>query len=1126
MKPAFDAADPRRNVTVHASAGTGKTWLLVTRVIRLLLAGARPDGILALTFTRKAAAEMQSRINQRLRDLACADETSLDAKLAEMGLQPDQQLRHVAGSLYEQLLFNEHPLRTTTFHAFCQDLLQRFPLEAAVPPGFDLLESAGSVEQEALDALYTEATRNNAGPLAQALDQLFEGCSGLTNTRQALLGFLSHRSDWWAYTAQRDPLGHATKALSELLAVDPSEDPAGSFFNARRCGQLQEYAQLLGLHPTKTNDKYAKSINDALMPERSVLERLDDVRSVFLKHDGEPRDRKTNATQARKMGEQGEHRFLALHELIGRDVLELNDQLARQNTWRLSRAWMSAGIQLVEDYQRLKRERRLLDFADLEWHTYRLLNTSGNAHWVQYKLDARIDHLLIDEFQDTNPTQWRLILPLLEELAAGESDRARSAFIVGDAKQSIYRFRRANAALLDTAAAWMEDRLAAGPYTLDASRRSAPAIIECVNRVFSAPQLEALVPDYHPHDTHRNELWGRVELSPLIESPPVQQFDAGPALRDPLQCPRRVPEELRYHEEGRWIAEHILHLVTNETLIGPPAQARQVRLGDILILLRSRNHAHAYEHALRQAGIPYLGAGRGTLLESLEVRDLEALLNTLVTPYNNLALAQVLRSPVFAVSNADLAKLAEAKPGSWIVRLERLSKTLPEDSPLLRAYEFLQQWRELAGHTPVHDLLDRIYHDADILARYRSAYPEPLRPRVIANLTRFIELALDVDSGRYPSLPRFLNRLQGLRTTAPDAPDETPPESDADARVRMMTIHGAKGLEAPVVFLADTTAAAPRQRAYQAIVDWPADAKRPSHFLLSGPKSARDSVSARLIQQQEVPGMREEANLLYVALTRASQLLFISGSAPKRPRDSSWYNIIHAQLAVGGAESQDGGLVLRSGTPPQKAAAIPPVSVCDPPSDPRLSKPVQIQPLQREIAPSRMVEGAETGDATTHGARQRGLAIHTMLETLTAGLDLDDEKLLPQLAIKLGHRPDDPDLLAWWQEACGVRDNPQFVTLFQKEHYVRAYSEVPIQYYLEGDLIYGIIDRLVEYDHEALVIDYKSHAHAKSANAKKLAQDYAGQLHLYAEGIRKIWPQKKVRAGVLFTACNELVILE
>ncbi|MEE8428105.1 MAG: 3'-5' exonuclease, partial [Gammaproteobacteria bacterium] len=806
-----------------------------------------------------------------------------------------------------------------------------------------------------------------------------------------------------------------------------------------------------------------------------------DVRAVFLTSDGEPRSRKANATQARSMGEQGQHRFLALHELISRDVLERNDQLLRQSTWRLSRAWISAGIQLLEDYQRLKRERRLLDFADLEWHTYRLLNTSGNAHWVQYKLDARIDHLLIDEFQDTNPTQWRLILPLLEELAAGASDRARSAFIVGDAKQSIYRFRRANAALLDTAAAWMEDRLAASPYTLDASRRSAPAIIDCVNRVFCAPQLKALVPDYHAHDTYRKELWGRVELSPLIESPPEEQVDTGPALRDPLQHPRRVPEDLRYHEEGRWIARHIHHLVTNGTLIGPPAQARQVQFGDILILLRSRTHAHAYEHALRQAGIPYLGAGRGTMLDSLEVRDLEALLNTLVTPYNNLALAQVLRSPVFAVSNADLVQLAEAKPGPWMLRLERLSKTLSENSPLLRAYEFLQQWRELAGHAPVHDLLDHIYHDADILARYRSAVPEPLRPRVIANLTRFIELALEVDSGRYPSLPRFLNRLQGLRTTEPDAPDETPPESDADARVRMMTIHGAKGLEAPVVFLADTTAAAPRQRAYQAIVDWPADAERPSHFLLSGPKSTRDSVSARLMQQQETPSMREEANLLYVALTRATQLLFISGSAPKRPRDSGWYSIIHAQLAAGGAEPQDGGLVLRSGTPPSQAAAIPAVSVCDPDPDPRLAKPVQLQSLQREIAPSRMVDGAEAGGADTHVARQRGLAIHTMLESLTVGLDPDDEKLLPQLAKKLGRRPDDPDFLAWWQEARGVRDHPQFAALFHKEHYVRAYNEVPIQYYVDGDLIYGIIDRLVEYDHEALVIDYKSHAHAKSA---------------------------------------------
>jgi ATP-dependent helicase/nuclease subunit A len=305
-----------------------------------------------------------------------------------------------------------------------------------------------------------------------------------------------------------------------------------------------------------------------------------------------------------------------------------------------------------------------------------------------------------------------------------------------------------------------------------------------------------------------------------------------------------------------------------------------MHFGDCVVLLRTRSHAHAYELALRAARIPYLGADRGTLLDSQEARDLEALLRILTLPYDNLSLAVVLRSALFHASDSDLMQLASpALQGTWMERLETLAPACAPGSPLARAHRCIARWRDLAGRLPVHDLLDRIYCEGNVRSRFVSAAPDHLKSRVGANLDRLIELALEIDSGRYPSIPQFLSRLSDLREQAQDAPDEAAAPA-AEPRVRILTIHASKGLEAPVVFLADATHTAHPRRVFQALVDWPADAPRPQSLLMS-PRDP-DRFSARLLAAQALAEQREDANLLYVALTRARQFLFISGCSPTR----------------------------------------------------------------------------------------------------------------------------------------------------------------------------------------------------------------------------------------------------
>ena len=1127
MNNPLQATAPDRHASVHASAGTGKTWLLVTRMLRLLLAGAAPENILAVTFTRKAAAEMLQRLNERLAQLASGSDEEVDAALRAMGETPADALRERARRLYENLLFAPHALRATTFHAFCQEILQRFPVEAEVPPGFELLEAESELIEEAWDALYAEATLKPDGKTAHALETLFDGCKGLGNTRQALNSFLQQRIDWWAYTAgHTDTLTHAEARCRSLFGIAPDCDPTAQFFSPLRTELLGEFAALLGKHVNKTNLEHQASLLAGLETTAPVEERLKRVSRALLTAAGEARARKPSKALETALGSAGAARFLELHETLCNEIQDTHDQLARLAALTLNLAWHRAGQRLLEHYQRIKHEQRVLDFADLEWHAYRLLNGSEQAHWVQYKLDARIDHFLIDEFQDTNPTQWRLLLPLFEELAASEAERPRSVFLVGDAKQSIYRFRRADARLLTAASTYLEEHLNAERFSLEASRRSAPAIIDAVNRAFNTGPLAAILPDFPLHSTHHQELWGQVELLPPLEEPePPAETPPRVGLRNPLLEPRPQPaDDLHTCEAGR-IAQRIRELIDAGTLIGAAADARPLRYSDILILLRTRTHASTYETALRNAGIPYLGAARGTLLDSLEVRDLEALLNTLIAPHNNLALAQVLRSPLFAARDEDLITLAQTTGTSWMERLLVCGPTHANDAPLARAARLLPLWQTWVGQLPVHDLLDRIYHQGDILKRFEAAATTVLKPRVRANLIRFIELALEIDSGRYPSLPHFLTRLGDLRQRATDAPDDAPPESGAGDRVRFLTVHGAKGLEAPVVFLADC-AGKPRDRsAWQALTDWPAEQDRPETFLLVGRKDSRDRVTTALLERQKHAESREEANLLYVALTRARQLLIVSAAVTPDKAGQGWYGMLRAQWDTDNQLATGAAWIHRSGNAPTHAVAIENVVLSAPQSpdiDPRLSLPIPPTPRLIRIAPSRSLIEHDIHNVTDPDGRRRGIGIHRLLEWLTTSPRRTRTQLLAGLARELQRDVNDPEFADWLQEAEAVIQDPQLAALFDANAYEAVYAEVPLQYFAGTALVDGIIDRLLLTANTAHIIDYKTHS-IDAVQVEATAQAYREQLNLYVEGVRKLWPTRRVRASILFTQCRVLV---
>lgn len=432
------------HTTVQASAGSGKTYLLISRIVRLLLTGAEAGTILAITFTRKAANEMQTRLLERLYELATCNEDTLKKILDELQLEATTETLSLSRSLYEKLLRSEAPVKTSTFHAFCQELLRRFPMEANISPGFDLLDKTTLLYDEAWDALMAEASHKKEDALATALHYLFNEL-GLFNSKQALTNFLEHRSDWWAYTSdETEPVLYAKQKLQKQLNINPDSNPLEDLFNEKTSIViLNEFHVLLCKHETKKNIEHSEFIYKIIDEKISLPARYELFKDCFLTQAGEARKRKESKAQEKSMGPDGQERFLEIHNLLSEKLITTNAQLAAIRALKTSSAWYLAGQHYLNHFQKLKQEQRTLDFNDLEWQTYLLLNRSNNALWVQYKLDQRIEHLLVDEFQDTNPTQWRLILPLLEEIAASDDERHRSVFIVGDAKQSIYRFRRA-----------------------------------------------------------------------------------------------------------------------------------------------------------------------------------------------------------------------------------------------------------------------------------------------------------------------------------------------------------------------------------------------------------------------------------------------------------------------------------------------------------------------------------------------------------------------------------------------------------------------------------------------------------------------------------------------------------
>ncbi len=556
-----DALDPASSVVIEACAGSGKTWLLVSRIVRLLLDGAEPSQILAVTFTRKAAQEMAARLREWLHVLAIAPAGDARTFLREREV-PEAQIEAMlkpSRLLYERLLTAQPEITITTFHSWFMQLLRRAPLDAGVPGDVTLVEQTSTLVDEAWErfagnlARAADASATNA-PVKHGLDFLFRDC-GLENTRNLLTNFLRRRAEWWAFTREAaDPVQHALARIAAGMPVAPDADVLGPLYaDAAMRDALAEYQAFLA-RSTPTDQGYAQRLAGAAEHDNRL--RFDTLCSVVFTNDGEPRARKPNPTQAKRIGADGEARLLALHTMLAERCAQAREALRDQASFRFNEAALHCGVALLEAYQSLKRERQVIDYGDIEWHACELVRVSDHAAYMHCKLDARYRHILADEFQDTNPLQWMTLQSWLE--AADAADSRPTVFMVGDPKQSIYRFRRAEARLFERAQDYLEQAFGARRLAQNESRRCAPPVIAVVNRLFSA---EHDYIGFAPHTAHFSGMPGRVEVLPLIVADDAAAITQTGLLRNPLQAPLAIDEDRRREDEATLLAQRIGEIV-------------------------------------------------------------------------------------------------------------------------------------------------------------------------------------------------------------------------------------------------------------------------------------------------------------------------------------------------------------------------------------------------------------------------------------------------------------------------------------------------------------------------------------------------------------------------------------
>ncbi|MEM8732011.1 MAG: double-strand break repair helicase AddA [Pseudomonadota bacterium] len=1084
------AARPDASTWLSANAGSGKTRVLTDRVARLLLSDVEPQHILCLTYTKAAASEMQNRLFQRLGAWAMRNDAALRSALEDLGAPASVDLDK-ARTLFARAIETPGGLKIQTIHSFCAALLRRFPLEAGVSPGFS------EMEDRAADLLRAQIVEDMA---SGALQPLVDGIAQyVPDGLDALTAALVSRR-----AAFDPPLDTAEIFGVFGLPADLTENVVlNQAFEAGDAERLQALAR--GLAGSGSSDrKAAGKLADLGALDLDALAPLE---GLFL-YGG-----KTKQPYAAKIGAfptKAAQKQAAIAPLMP----EIEALMARVEHTRPLRLGLAAARKtaalhafaraFLPEYARQKQLRGWLDFDDLILKARALLNDPSVAAWVLFRLDGGIDHILVDEAQDTSPAQWDVIEKLAQEFTAGQGARpvARTIFVVGDKKQSIYSFQGADPRAFDAMQADFADRLSApGPglqqLTLEYSFRSSPAILGLVDLIFE-DQAAAGFAKESLHRAFQSDKPGRVELWPVVAKT-VETEDR--PWHDPVDRRGRRHHTVILAEQ---IADRIAEILASDTL---PETAdgqtlrRPVRPGDVMILVQRRSDLFAdIIRACKARGLPVAGADRLKVGAELAVRDLGALLSFLATPEDDLALATALKSPLFGWSEQDLYTVAQGRPGYlWeaVRGRDAHPQTLAALADLMGQTDFLRPY----------DLIERI------LTRHagRPRLLGRLGPEAEDGINALLGQALAYERAGVPSLTGFLGWMQT------DDLEIKREMGSAGDLIRVMTVHGAKGLESPIVILPDTGARRAPQPTEIMELDGRPVWRMTSDDMPPALEDARDADQAR--------NRAERQRLLYVALTRAESWLIVAAAGDLPKDGDSWYQQIGAGLTRLGAVAWDGpggtGQLYTHGTWDAAPVSRPPEPRARPtdlpahfrqPAGPAPERAVTLSPSDLGGAKALPSEAGQDQDA----AFAYGEAIHLLLEHLagTAASGWADRatRLMPGLA--------DREREALVADASALLTAPGLAHLFSDA----ALSEVPVTGWLGAQRVHGVVDRLLVEPDRVLAVDFKTNV-AIPEEPAAVPEGLLRQMGAYLEVLETVFPGRPVEIALLWTRASRLMPL-
>lgn len=1101
------ASDPQASAWVSANAGSGKTYVLAQRVIRLMLAGTPPGRILCLTFTKAAAANMANRVFAWLSEWTRLDDAALAERIMALGEPaPDAAMRARARRLFAQALETPGGLKILTIHGFCERVLQQFPFEANVTPRFSVLDdrTAETLIEAARGEVLTLALEQPEGPLGHAFRTVIESASDDAFTK-ALTAVLKGRG------ALRSALvsGSATdiaaliRQLARALDLEPGITAADLV--AERYDNILPPARWLDVAEAwrtgSPNDQKIADKLDAAARATDSGERWALYCSVFFTAKGDPAAGKTLATKAIRDRFSG---LVALLEAEQQRLIAFREREKRVQTLVRTEGLLTLADAIISRYRAAKAVRGAMDFDDLIAKTGALLSRVP-ASWVLFKLDGGLDHILVDEAQDTNAEQWDIIARLSEEFTAGESARShmrRTVFAVGDEKQSIYGFQGAAPEKFDEwrrtyARRHAEAGLTFSDVRLVQSFRSSPHVLTAVDHVFSRPEAyEGLEAQAAPtvHETVWPDRPGLVEIWPMTRA---EDTPSGSVAWDaPFDALSSASPTARLAER---IAGRI-HDLIREGVAQP---------GDVLVLVRSRGPLfEAILRALKRRGVPVAGADRLVLGEHIAVLDLLALGDVITLPADDLALASVLKSPLFGLDDDDLLRFAPERTGSL---LDALGEAAAADARLGRAHARLMNWLLAGRRLAPFDFYTRVL-GAD---GGRRAFRARLGREADDVLDEFLNRALDYERENPPSLTGFLAAMRAASV-------EVKRDLDVSAgEVRVMTAHGAKGLEAKVVLVADL-GLPPDGKKDDPVLVIPARDGLPALPVWSPGKDhdCAPVAEARLAARQLA--LAEHRRLLYVALTRAEDRLVVGAALPGNRKDApeqSWYGLTRAGL-LPHATAQDGEEPeLRFGVdqPAQAIAEQPPAT---PPARPAwLDAALAPETAPRRARPS---DGAPLSASGAVLGRLRGTLLHTLLEKLPALPPEARVSAAQRFVDAQGAALDSAARAALAAEAVALAGDPRFAAIFGPD----ARAEVPVAGHVDVNGVRltasGRIDRLVREDDGWLIVDFKS----ERSVPDRAPDAYVIQLALYRALLMRAMPGKIIRAAVLWTAVPRLERIE